>query len=383
MSLIVVMEDDDTLRLFVSSILKKHGHTVFQAANGALGLALVRLHRPDLVVSDVQMPELDGVAMLTELRNDTSIAATPVILLTSLSERNHVRTGMNSGADDYLTKPFQPDELREAVDAQLNRQAVQIELQTQAVGTAVKTALDSQRHSLATVYERRLQKELSGERWPGDSDMQTDEQHPHATVLYVELISAGLSAVLNTTELAEVLKRAYTSASDNVHLFGARHVHMVGEGLLAVFVPENDTASVTHGVRACRSAMGVLRTMQQQRKVLEQKFSKRALPAFELGVAIHAGPVAIVRMSDPLHGGAMLVLPVGDTINVTLQMQKKYAPVGWPVVCSDVVLAHVEGIAALGRSEQFRSQVGAQPMQVTELKQLVSAVGANAASASR
>ena len=367
MSLIVVMEDDDTLRLLISSILKKSGYTVFQAPDGLRGLELVRRHKPDLVVSDVQMPEMDGVTMLTRLREEPEIAHVPVILLTSLGDRAHVRTGMTSGADDYLTKPFLPDELRDAAAAQLARQAVQTELQSVAVNSAVKSALDSQRHSLATVYERRLQKELSGDRWPSEKDSPSDEKYDSATILFVDLISQALPEVLSTTELTDTMKRAYTNASDTVHLFGARHVHLVGEGLLAVFAQDTDTASVNHSMRAARSAFGLVKSVQQTRLHLEAKFSDRQLPPFEVGVAMHSGPVTIARMADPLHGSKTMILPVGDTINLAMLLQKQTAPSGWTVVCTEGVLSALGSHVLTGRRADMRLRPGGISYRATEL----------------
>lgn len=75
-------------------------------------MALVREHKPDLVVSDVQLPLIDGFEVLDQVRGDLSLAGTSVILLTSLQDRSYMRLGMTTGADDYLTKPFAPQELR-------------------------------------------------------------------------------------------------------------------------------------------------------------------------------------------------------------------------------------------------------------------------------
>ena len=156
MAQIVVMEDDAGTRLLISSVLKKDGHEVLAAEDGLQGLALVRGQGPDLVISDVQMPGLNGFDVVTAIRKDPQVAATPVILLTSLQERAHMRIGMNSGADDYITKPFQPRELREAVAAQLNKRKVHAVLQAMAVDRAVSRALVEQRDRLMRLYEDRL-----------------------------------------------------------------------------------------------------------------------------------------------------------------------------------------------------------------------------------
>ena len=121
MPLIVVMDDDAGTRVLVSQVLKKEGFQVMAAEDGAKGLELIREYKPDLIVSDVQMPHMDGFAVLEAVRSDAALATIPVILLTSLQDRNYMRQGMNTGADDYLTKPFAPQELREAVGAQINK----------------------------------------------------------------------------------------------------------------------------------------------------------------------------------------------------------------------------------------------------------------------
>src|SRR5881396_1288118 len=140
MAVIVVMEDDAGTRMLVASVLKKDGHEVLAAEDGVQGLALVRGQVPDLVISDVQMPGLNGFDMLAQMRSDANVAAIPVILLTSLQERAHIRIGMTTGADDYITKPFRAAELRQAVAAQLNKRAVRSTLQTLAVDAAVNEA---------------------------------------------------------------------------------------------------------------------------------------------------------------------------------------------------------------------------------------------------
>jgi CheY-like chemotaxis protein len=336
MSLIVVMEDDDTLQLLVATILKKQGHTVHVASNGKRGLDLVRMHKPDVVVSDVQMPDMDGVTMLLTLRSEADITNTPVILLTSLGTRPDVRVGMTSGADDYLTKPFLPAELCDAVDAQLARHALRTTLQD----TAVNSALDTQKQKLAIQYETRLNKELSGERWPGQQS-EADEAYDNATVLYVDLMGNGLSEVLTVSELTQSLRQTLTSASDTLHLFGARHVHSLGEALIAIFVEETDTESVNHSMRAVRSALMLVKSVKQNRIQLEAKHADKKFLPFNVGVGLHSGPVNITKIHDPMHGSQTITAPVGDTINVATRLQKQTAALGWAVSCTAAVLENV------------------------------------------
>src|SRR5687768_7418959 len=114
MPLIVVIEDDASIRMLLMQVLKTEGYEVMAAEDGLKGLELIREFKPDVVVSDVQMPNLGGFEVLDKVRNDDALATTAVILLTSLQDRTHMRQGMTTGADDYLTKPFDPRELLEA-----------------------------------------------------------------------------------------------------------------------------------------------------------------------------------------------------------------------------------------------------------------------------
>lgn len=125
MAVIVVMEDDAGTRTLIASVLRKEGHEVVSAEDAAKGLALLEARPPDLIISDVQMPGINGFEMLASVRRHPRLSGIPVILLTSLHERVHMRIGMTAGADDYITKPFRPAELREAVNAQLRKRDIQ------------------------------------------------------------------------------------------------------------------------------------------------------------------------------------------------------------------------------------------------------------------
>ena len=185
MPLIIVMDDDAGTRMLVSQVLKKEGFDVMAANDGAKGLDLIREFKPDLIVSDVQMPHLDGFEVLDQVRNDPELATTPVILLTSLQDRTHMRQGMTTGADDYLTKPFAPQELREAVNAQLNKLLRADAMRAQVVDVAVAEALEEQRHKISKLYERRMAKSLS-EQWPDSGYVQENEKFSSATVLFAD-----------------------------------------------------------------------------------------------------------------------------------------------------------------------------------------------------
>ncbi len=367
MATIIVMEDDASTRMLVASVLKKDGHEVLTAEDGAQGLELVGPLRPDLIISDVQMPGMNGFQMLAALRANPANASIPVILLTSLQERAHMRIGMTTGADDYITKPFRPGELREAVAAQLNRRAVQANLQAMVVDAAVHRALVEQKHELSKLYEERLASELS-ERWPEGDGNAGDERLASATVLFVDIPNyATVAQKLDSQELAELVKKFYGNANDAVHLFGARHMRFVGEGMLAIFASGEDTQTVNHGLRAAKAALGLVESTRGIRDYLSSRYPGRELPAFEVNVAMHTGPVALALLQDPLHGGPPQTLPVGDAVSATMLLQKQGRALGWHIIASVAALRAVTGAVRIGRRAMVDLPGRALPMDSVEL----------------
>lgn len=122
---IVIAEDEPDIRANLTRLLTLENYQVWAAPNGEEALSLVREHRPDLLLSDVMMPRMDGHQLIRALRADPDLAHIPAILLTAKGEHRDLREGMNLGADDYLVKPFRRDELLEALRSRLNRGALQ------------------------------------------------------------------------------------------------------------------------------------------------------------------------------------------------------------------------------------------------------------------
>jgi CheY-like chemotaxis protein len=367
MALIVVMEDDAGTRMLVSSVLKRDGHVVLGAEDGAQGLELVRQSKPDLIISDVQMPGMNGFQMLAALRQEPAYSSLPVILLTSLQERAHMRIGMTTGADDYITKPFKPGELREAVAAQLNKRTIQESLRSMAVSAAVQVALTEQKDQLAKLYEQRLAAELS-ERWPtGDGDA-GDERLDSATVLFVDIPNhAAVAEILEADELADLVKKIYGNANDTIQLFGARHIRFVGEGMLAVFAATADTHTVNHSLRAVRAAVGLVDSGRGINKYLELRYPDRALPPFEINVALHTGVVTLTVLKDPLHGAAAQILPVGDAVSATMLLQKRARDLGWAITASVAALRAITGAVRTGERAMLDLPGRSAPVDAIEL----------------
>ena len=121
MANILVVEDDPTIRELVRLHLASANHEVITASDGLQGLQMAVSKRPDIIISDVQMPNMDGFGMLAAVRANDQTASIPVIFLTALDDRDSFRKSMNLGADDYLVKPFHLSELNARVAAVIRR----------------------------------------------------------------------------------------------------------------------------------------------------------------------------------------------------------------------------------------------------------------------
>lgn len=124
---ILIAEDDPIIRGNLFRTLQLEGYQVFAAEDGQQALGLALAEKPDLILSDMMMPVMDGHEFLRAIRHDNVTAHTPFVFLTARADRTDIREGMKLGADDYLSKPFLRNELLEVVQTQLSRQALRLE----------------------------------------------------------------------------------------------------------------------------------------------------------------------------------------------------------------------------------------------------------------
>lgn len=121
MKKILLIEDNQDVRENTAEILSLANYDVVVAENGKIGAELALKEKPDLIICDIMMPELDGYGVLHILSKKPDTANIPFIFLTAKTEKSDIRKGMNLGADDYLTKPFDDTELLNAIDTRLKR----------------------------------------------------------------------------------------------------------------------------------------------------------------------------------------------------------------------------------------------------------------------
>jgi hypothetical protein len=124
MKTVLLIEDNDAIRENTAEILELAGYKVFTAADGKLGVETAIEKQPNVIICDIMMPVLDGYGVLHAIQKNEQIKNTPFIFLTAKSERVDLRKGMELGADDYITKPFDATELLNAVDSRFKKMAL-------------------------------------------------------------------------------------------------------------------------------------------------------------------------------------------------------------------------------------------------------------------
>lgn len=158
---LLLIEDNFDVRENTAEILELANYHVWTAANGKEGVMLAKKHLPDLIICDIMMPELDGYGVLHILSHDQKTAMIPFIFLTAKTEKSDFRKGMNMGADDYITKPFEELDLLDTIRRRLEKSKLLAEQNSVLEKASAKAALHSKKAKTALQELKDEQKVLS------------------------------------------------------------------------------------------------------------------------------------------------------------------------------------------------------------------------------
>jgi DNA-binding response OmpR family regulator len=329
MSTILIVEDDAAIRSNIARLLTLEGFDTVSTPDGLSGLAQARAHTPDLLISDVNMPGMDGFALLAAVRADPALSTLPFILLTALDDRGNTRRGMTAGADDYLSKPFTRTELLDAVHAQI------------AKSTRVEARIASGLALLEARLRTAFANSIGGSRPqafalepPADSKA---GQTLQATVLVSTIRNfTSLAEKLDAGEVSQLLTEYFERSCQPVLKNGGRHLRFVGDGLMAVFADTPGDTAQPAARRAVSAALAMALAAEGFRAWLAQRFPARGLPPFAIGIGLHGGELTLCRMGPP---GSPEMMPVGETVGLAARLEAATRERGWTVLASAQVLA--------------------------------------------
>lgn len=200
-SKILIVDDEPELRGVIDNILTDAGYETFQAENGSHALALASAVSPDLILSDIQMPSMNGYELLNTVKIDTELGKIPFVFMTGVNVASFdLRKGMDLGADDYLTKPFSSEELLSAVASRLRKQQLWktfTDSKLQKTQTGFIVLLSNELHILVMDILEHAQSLLAG-KTPSQSEVETAAAmitrsgkrlgHLHENILYHSML---------------------------------------------------------------------------------------------------------------------------------------------------------------------------------------------------
>jgi adenylate cyclase len=240
---ILIVDDNETNRDILMTRLEKHGYELLQAADGEEAVASAVAHLPDLILLDVEMPKLDGFEVCRRLKSDASLPFMPIILCTARAASQDVVTGLDAGADEYLTKPLDQQALVARVRSVLRIKALHDQVQAQAADLAGwNRTLEQRVTSQVTEIDRmnRLKGFLSPQIAKlvisgGDGKL-LESHRRDITVVFCDL--RGFTAFSESAEpedIIAVLQDYYRCLGESIDRFEGTLQHFAGDGLLIFF----------------------------------------------------------------------------------------------------------------------------------------------------
>ena len=311
---ILVVDDNSDLRGYVAQILRQAGYQVLTARNGRQGFQIARKKHPQLIVTDLMMPEVSGLDLIELIRAEEKLKGIPIILLTAKADELTRIEGTEQGADAYLSKPFNDRELlaevRNLLALKANEQRV-LELNTYLTESVLKRFLPP------AMVEKAAKGELSLDLHP---------EPRLITTLFSDIVGfTQLSNTLRSLRIAELLNEYLAAMTHAIFENGGTVDKFMGDGILAIFGAPEELTPQEQARRAIATARQMLRSLQK----LNEEWEARGLvgndgpPPVRFRCGIHQG-TAVVGM----FGGTERLdyTAIGPSVNIAARLQEAAEP---------------------------------------------------------
>lgn len=321
---ILIADDNRVNRLLLGRGLEHEGHDVVFAEHGAEALDLLRRSRFDLMLLDVLMPELDGYGVLEELQRDPHLRDIPVIVTSSLDELDSVVRCLETGAEDYLTKPVNPVLLRARINASLEK----------------KRLRDEQRDLISKFATKEVAEDLL------TSGFSLGGRHVDASAMFCDIRSfTTIAEAQDPAETIELLNDYYTLMMDAISSEGGIVNQMIGDGLMAIFGAPAPRAD------HCRAAVLAARQMVDLIRLFNEEQATRGKAQIQIGVGIASGQV--IAGYAGTHQRATYTC-VGDTVNLAARLESHTKVLQRPILIDEATRRELgDGIAVEPHGEML------------------------------
>ncbi len=295
---VLVAEDNSDSRQLVEDILASLGYEILTAPDGVQALELAHRMTPDLVILDINMPGMSGFDVCAHLKADQNLAAIPVLMLTALDQVDDRVKALGLGADDYLTKPFNPRELIARINTRLRAKQEADHLR-------------AAQQQIRRTFERFVAPEVVEQLLADPSQVALGGQLQEVTILFADLQGfSTLSERLPPEVVIKLLNHYLELIVETIKQHGGTIDKYLGDGVMALFntpLPQAD-----HALRAVTAAV---RTHQQL-----AEFHRAFEPGAQLNInfGIHTGRAVVGNVGTP---ELMNFTAVGDTVNTAARLQ--------------------------------------------------------------
>jgi adenylate cyclase len=302
---LLVVDDNRVNRLLLGRALEQLGHTVRFAENGKEALEALRQRRVDLILLDIEMPEMDGYQALAALAADPHLRDIPVVMMSSVEEVDSVARCIEMGAEDYLFKPVNPVLLRARVGASLEK----------------KRLRDRQRELFRKFATAEVAEELL------TSGLALGGKHVEASVMFSDIRKfTSLTETLSPADTIELLNSYYTLMFDAIGGQGGIVNQMLGDGLMAIFGaplprPDHRQRAVSAGLEMHELVAGFNRDQVA-----------RGGAEIRIGIGIASGPLVAGFTGTEQR---VTYTCVGDTVNLAAHLEAHTKVLGKPILIDE------------------------------------------------
>jgi adenylate cyclase len=331
---LLVVDDNRVNRLLIARTLEQLGHRVAFAENGRQALEMLRRRPADLVLLDIEMPEMNGYETLEALRADRKLRDIPVVMMSSVDEVDSVARCIETGAEDYLFKPVNAVLLRARIAASLEK----------------KRLRDQQRELFRKFATAEVAEELLA------TGFALGGKHVDATVMFSDIRSfTSLAESLPPAETIELLNSYYTLMFDAIEGQGGVVNQIVGDGLMALFgapLPRED-----HRARAVQAALEMLELVAG----FEREQAARGKPVIRIGIGIASGQVIAGYTGTERR---VTYTCVGDTVVVAAHLEQHTKVLGRPILIDEHTRAGLGSAVRVEEHGTVQLKTRTQPVRV-------------------
>ena len=314
---LLVADDNKVNRLLLTRNLELQGHGVASAENGRVALEMLRRDRFDLLLLDMEMPEMDGFALLEQLKADPQLRDLPVIVTTSVEGLDNIVRCIGLGAEDYLPKPVNPVLLKARIGASLEK----------------KRLRDAQRELVRRFATPEVAQDLA------DSGFALGGRRVQASVMFCDI--RGFTSLVESQppeETIELLNTYYTLMFDAINVRGGVVNQMIGDGLMAIFGAPLPLER--HAEAAALAALDMIEMIELL--AVERKSAGRA--PIRIGIGIGTGNLVAGYTGTQQRATYTCI---GDTVNVAARLEQHTKEVARAILVDAATRAELGGAFAI------------------------------------